>query len=218
MTQDDVITHRRLEPGRVAIVLATHRYCFPLERCISTHLELLESAADLIFVDNGSGGEMTTWVQERFPNVTVITREQNGFFCGGYNSGMQHAMDRNYEHVLIVNADTDVLNPGYVAELVNAAARHPKAAFFGPTVYLREHGNVQNTILRYPWFSRHLAHWLTSRFHATNRSAAATTDTPVDFLNGVCVLCRIQALREVGLLDEDMGGYVEDTDWSWRAR
>ena len=36
--------------------------------------------------------------------------------------------------------------------------------------------------------------------------------------NGVCVLCRSQALREVGLLDEAMGGYVEDTDWAWRAR
>jgi len=40
----------------------------------------------------------------------------------------------------------------------------------------------------------------------------------VEFLNGVCVLCRLEALREIGLLDETMGGYVEDTDWAWRAR
>jgi GT2 family glycosyltransferase len=32
------------------------------------------------------------------------------------------------------------------------------------------------------------------------------------------VLCRLDALREIGLLDETMGGYVEDADWSWRAR
>ena len=209
---------QRTQPGTVGIVIATHKYCYPLERCISTHLELLGSPADLIFVDNGSGGEMTAWAQERFPDITVVTRSQNGFFCGGYNSGMQHAVDNGYKYVLIVNADTDVLNPGYLTALTAAAERNPRAAFLGPRVFLREEGNVQNTILRYPWFGRHLFHWLTSRFHPVNRSAQATAETEVDFLNGVCVLCRVAALREIGLLDEDMGGYVEDTDWSWRAR
>ena len=181
-------------------------------------MEMLDSPADIIFVDNGSGGEMTAWAKERFPDVTVITRQDNGFFCGGYNSGIQYAIDHKYEYVLIVNADTEVSNAAYLSKLVTASERHPTAAFLGPKVYLREEGNVQNTILRYPWFARHLSHWLTSWFHSENRSAAAKTDTEVDFLNGVCVLCRVEALREVGLLDEDMGGYVEDTDWSWRAR
>jgi GT2 family glycosyltransferase len=34
----------------------------------------------------------------------------------------------------------------------------------------------------------------------------------------VCILCRCAALREFGLMDEHYGGYVEDADWSWRAR
>ena len=120
--------------GKVAIVIATHRYCFPLERCISSHLELLESPADLVFVDNGSGGEMTAWATQRFPEITVITREQNGFFCGGYNTGMQHAIDGNYEYVLIVNADTEVCNQDYVANLACAADIHKTAAFLGPPI------------------------------------------------------------------------------------
>lgn len=208
---------KQMQPGRVAVVIATHRYCFPLERCISSHRELLRSPADIIFVDNGSGAEMTTWARQYFPDITIITREQNGFFCGGYNSGMQHAINAGYEYVLIVNADTEVCNPAYICDLVAAAERNSNAAFLGPRVYLREEGNVQNTILQYPWFSRHLWHWLTSRFHSTNRSVEAVDEISVDFLNGVCVLCRVDALREIGLLDEHMGGYVEDTDWSWRA-
>lgn len=203
--------------GRVAIVVATHRYCFPLERCIESHCRMLESPADLVFVDNGSGGEMTAWAREHFPEITVVTREVNGFFCGGYNTGMQYAIDQGYEHALIVNADTEVHDAGYLAALVEAAGQQTDAAFIGPKVFLREAGNVQNTILRFPWFGRHLTHWLTSRFRRVNRSEKTKQMTRVDFLNGVCVLCRVSALREVGLLDEDMGGYVEDTDWSWRA-
>ncbi|MCR9198652.1 MAG: glycosyltransferase family 2 protein [Planctomycetaceae bacterium] len=208
---------RKMAAGRVAIVIATHRYCFPLERCIESHCRMLESPADLIFVDNGSGNEMTTWARDHFPDITVVTRDVNGFFCGGYNSGMQYAIDHDYEHVLIVNADTEVHDEHYLSALVEAADQKVDAAFIGPKVFLREAGNVQNTILRFPWFRRHLAHWLTSRVHPVNRSEEAKQIAPVDFLNGVCVLCRVSALREVGLLDEDMGGYVEDTDWSWRA-
>ena len=32
------------------------------------------------------------------------------------------------------------------------------------------------------------------------------------------MLCRLDALREIGLLDETMGGYMEDGDWAWRAK
>lgn len=204
--------------GRTAVVVATHKYCYPLEECISSHLSLVQGPEDLIFVDNGSGGEMTQWARERFPDITIVTRQENGFFCGGYNAGMRNAIDRNYEYVLIVNADTSVHDENYIATLRTTADRHGDAAFVGPLVYIREAGNVQNTILSYPWFGRYLGQWLTARFRQKNRSAAAAEVTSVDFLNGVCVLCRVAALREVGLLDEDMGGYVEDTDWSWRAR
>jgi GT2 family glycosyltransferase len=204
--------------GRTAVVIATHKYCYPLEECISSHLKLLQYPEDLIFVDNGSGGEMTRWAQERFPDITVVTQQKNGFFCGGYNAGMRDAIERNYEYVLIVNADTSVYDDSYLNQLRAVADSNPRSAFLGPRVYIREPGNVQNTILCYPWFGRYLWQWLTARFRNNNRSAAAGKVTSVDFLNGVCVLCRVAALREVGLLDEDMGGYVEDTDWSWRAR
>ena len=40
----------------------------------------------------------------------------------------------------------------------------------------------------------------------------------VEYLNGVCVLCRIEALREIGLMDELFCGYYEDADWAYRAR
>lgn len=204
---------------RVAVIVATHQNCYPLDRCLEHHSKVLESPSDVVFVDNGSGGGMTDWVRERFPDVTVVEREKNGFFCGGYNSGLQYAIDHDYEFALIVNADTDIENSDYVKELVAAAGRHPRAAFLGPRVALRESSNIQNTVLRFPWFLPYLGSWLLDSFRTRpNRSMETKIDTRVDFLNGVCVLCRVSALREIGLMDEVMGGYVEDTDWSWRAR
>jgi GT2 family glycosyltransferase len=203
---------------RVAVVVATHDYCFPMEKCLTGFAAQLRSPADVILVDNGSQGKVSSWARDHAPDVTTIVRPTNGFFCGGYNEGLRHSIDSDYEFALIVNADTEVCNPRLIEQLVTIARRHPRAAFIGPQVFLREPGHVQNTVLEYPSFLRNA--WSFVRFKLLRGVPARSDDREreVEFLNGVCVLCRIAALREIGLLDEAMGGYVEDTDWSWRAR
>lgn len=205
-------------PPRVAVVVATHEYCYPLERCLAGFAAQSASPADVILVDNGSGGTVSAWAREHAPDVTTITRETNGFFCGGYNEGLRHAIDAGYDFALIVNADTEPCNPRLIEELVATALRHPRAAFVGPKVFLREEGNVQNTILSFPSFARNVRDFVRFKFLGGEPARSDDREREVEFLNGVCVLCRTDALREIGLLDETMGGYVEDADWSWRAR
>lgn len=207
-----------MDKGRVAIVVASHALLYPLDKCISSHAALCSSPRDLIVVDNGSGGNVAACAREFEPECTLLEREDNGFFCGGYNTGIQHAIDEGYEYVLIVNADTEVVNSDYVRALVDVADAEPTCAFIGPMVFNGDRDTIQNTILTFPWYWRYLVQWFSSRLSRTNRSAEAQEKTTVEFLNGVCVLCRVQALREIGLMDETMGGYVEDADWSFRAR
>lgn len=204
--------------GKVAIVVAAKKYCFPLERCLASLKDLLENPRDLVFVDDGSGGEMSRWAHELLPDITVITRPQNGHFCAAYNSGLAHAVDRDYEFALIVNSDTEVDNPGFVQDLLRVAERHPRGAFFGPKVFFRKSGNVQNTVLAFPWFRRTMASKARDWFLPRRPVRSGDQEKQVEYLNGVCVLCRVPALREVGLMDETLGIYVEDVDWSWRAR
>lgn len=212
------VSTRKTKPGSVAIVIATHKQCYPLDRCIKNHVNLLGAAKDLVFVDNGSGGELTDWAKKNFPNITIITREKNGYFCGGYNSGMQYAIKNRYEYVLIVNADTDVVNVNYIFDLMMVAKKRKEIAFVGPMVYIGAIGNIQNTVLLYPWFFRYMLNWFISPFVSFNRSKNMSRSTDIEFLNSVCVLMRVSALKEIGLFDEIMGGYVEDADLSLRGK
>lgn len=203
---------------RVAVVVATHAYCYPLEKCLAGFASQTATPADVILVDNGSGGRMTEWARDHAPAVTTLVREHNGFFCGGYNEGLRYAIDHGYDFALIVNADTEVCNDRLLVDLLEVAGRHPRAAFIGPMVYLRELGNVQNTVLTFPTFLRNLMSFIQYKLLGGESPQSDDREREVEFLNGVCVLCRLAALREIGLLDETMGGYVEDADWSWRAR
>ena len=204
--------------SRAAVVVVAHRSYATLDLCLQGFQVLVDHPADLIFVDNGSGGLLTEWVKQQVPNVTVLTLDNNRLFCGGYNAGIRHAMERDYEFVLIANADTEVVNPRFVARLVEAMERYPRAAFVGPLVYYRDRCTVQTTCLHFPSLLRSILVWLPYRLFPRVVSRQPAGEQNVGFLNGVCVLCRVQALREIGLMDETFGAYVEDTDWSWRAR
>jgi GT2 family glycosyltransferase len=116
------------------------------------------------------------------------------------------------------NADTEVVNPKFLEELLDVARRWPRAAFIGPLVYFRSHEVIQKTCLRFPDVMWETTIWLPWRLGRGYVDRQGEKERAVEFLNGVCVLCRVEALKEIGLMDETMGGYVEDADWAWRAR
>ena len=206
------------ENKRVGVVIATHKNCLPLSQCLLSFSNSLSNPLDVIFVDNGSEENLKNWIEQQFPAITSIRLPQNRLFCGGYNAGIRIAVERSYDFVLIVNADIEVVNPGFIAELVKTARRWPKAAFIGPLVYHRSQEVVQKTCLQFPGILRNAAIWLPWRLLPKCFDNQPDKETTVDFLNGICVLCRVEALRELGPMDENMGGYVEDADWAWRAR
>jgi GT2 family glycosyltransferase len=191
---------------------------FPkLEHCLRDFRKIVAKPRDLIFVDNGTDGKIGRWVERLFPETTIIELQENRFFCGGYNEGIRAAMRDGYDFVLLVNADTEVFDLGFLNELLNTAKRWPRAAFVGPVVYFHSPESIQKTCLQYPGILRNTAVWVPWRLARNQFQKQPEEETTVEFLNGICVLCRVKALREIGLMDEIFGGYVEDADWAWRA-
>ena len=179
---------------------------------------MLTDPSDLIFVDNGSKENLNSCAFECFPNITIVRLNVNQYFCGGYNAGIRVAMDRNHDFVLIVNADTEVVNRDYLQGLLGAAMRWPRAAFVGPKVFWKKTNFIQKTCLQYPSILQYSLMWLPWRLARKKFELQPDIEEEVPFLNGICLLCRVEALKEIGLMDENMGGYVEDADWAWRAR
>ncbi|MCX5919578.1 MAG: glycosyltransferase family 2 protein [Deltaproteobacteria bacterium] len=205
-------------PERTAVVICAHQRVISLERCMNGFLAIAGDPQDLILVDNGSRDELSGWIARQYPGVTVVRLAENRLFCGGYNAGIRVAIDRGYDFVLISNADTEVVNSGFLQELIKAARRWPRGAFFGPQVFLRSFDVIQKTCLQFPKVFRNAWLWLPWRVARRYFEEQVQEEAAVEFLNGVCVLCRVKAVKEIGLMDENMGGYVEDADWAWRAQ
>jgi GT2 family glycosyltransferase len=207
-----------IEGRKIAVIIATHEMVPQLEQALAAFQCIKNNPKDIIFVDNGSTQKLHEIVRKKFSEVTIIRLSRNKYFCGGYNAGIQAAMAAGYEFVLIVNADIEVKNLSFMDELLKTAKRWPNAAFIGPLVYYRSLHATQRTSLRFPNLLYHAAIWLPWRLGGKHFMGQKLNEKPVEYLNGVCVLCRIEALKEIGVMDDLFCGYFEDADWAYRAR
>ena len=171
-------------------------------------------------VDSGSPDGTPDMVEREFPAVRLIRRGNIGF------SAANNLVLRESEAaaVLLLNPDTEV----YAGTLDAALARLRADARIGMVgvKLVTESGELDHACKRsFPTPLSALAHF-TGIGRAEGASGALSQyratqlgdDEPgeVDAVNGAFMLCRAEAVREVGLLDEGYWLYMEDLDWCHR--
>jgi GT2 family glycosyltransferase len=102
--------------------------------------------------------------------------------------------------------------------MVNYLESHPEVGIAGPRVFLREVGNVQNTVLFAPGLWRSLKNWFRFRMNPRSLEFSGEEVVEAEVLNGVCLLIRAECLRRIGLFDENIFMYIEDAEMDYRAR
>lgn len=200
-----------------AIVVCGYNEKSNLGRCLHGLLQTVEQPEDLIFIDDASKDDSFEWVKEHYPKITAIKNARNQHYTGVYNKGIRLAMERGKDYVLMINADTEVVNKIFVKQLIEAAEKLPNSGFLGPKVYYRQKGIIQNTSLLKPTLSRHLFGWVWWRMRPSSFNRSDGKEHRAEFINTVCCLIRNRTIRDVGLMDESMGIYFDDVEWMTRA-
>jgi hypothetical protein len=202
----------------VYVIVLNYKMREVLAQCLSSLRTLRYPNYRVVVVDNESGDGTLEMVRERFPDHVTIQTGGNGGYTGGNNRGIEYALAAGADYVLILNPDTEVVNPDFLAELVRRAEAQPDLGIAGPKVFLRERGVVQNTILFPPGLWRNIANWVRFRLHPASLALSGEMEVEAQTLNGVCILIRCQCLRKIGLFDENLFMYIEDAEMDWRAR
>ncbi|MFL5873329.1 MAG: glycosyltransferase family 2 protein [Solirubrobacterales bacterium] len=204
------------------VVIVSHGAEALLRRCLRS-LEAHPVAAGemrVTVVDSGSPDATPEMVEREFPSVRLLRRDNIGF------SAANNVVLREDEAraVLLLNPDTEV----YAGTLDAGLARlrsDPEVGMVGVKL-VTESGELDHACKRsFPTPLSALAHFsgigrgegsgdALSQYRATHLG----DDEPgeVDAVNGAFMLCRAEAVREVGLLDEGYWLYMEDLDWCHR--
>jgi len=163
-------------------------------------------------VDSGSPDGTPDMVAAEFPEVRLLRRGNIGFSAAN-NIVLRESAARA---VLLLNPDTEV----YEGTLDAAMARldaDPRIGMVGVKL-VTESGELDHACKRsFPTPLSALAHF-TGAGGDQYRAGHLGDDEPgeVDAVNGAFMLCRAEAIAEVGLLDEGYWLYMEDLDWCHR--
>lgn len=203
------------------VVIVSHGAEELLRRCLRSLAEHPAGGGMRVtVVDSGSPDSTPDMVAREFPAVRLLRRENIGF------SAANNLVLREDEAaaVLLLNPDTEV----YAGTLDAALARlrgEPRVGMVGVKL-VTESGELDHACKRsFPTPLSALAHFTgigrtagsdgaLSQYRATHLDDDEAGE--VDAVNGAFMLCRAEAVREVGLLDEGYWLYMEDLDWCHR--
>jgi GT2 family glycosyltransferase len=194
--------------GRVVAVIVHWQDLEETRGCVAS---LAAENVEVLVVDNGSrepvGGVLG-------PAVTVQRSSENRGYAGGANLGIEAALARGAEIVLLLNNDARV-SPGATAAARAVLAGDARVAAVGPKVLTRE----DPSRLWLAWGD------VTYRQSLVALRGAGLPDGPafaqqrdVAWIAGCAMWMRREALAAVGLFDESFFAYHEEVDWCTRAR
>lgn len=183
--------------------------------CVESCRTLTYSRFRLVIVDNGSTDGSASVVRKRFPDVEVIETGCNLGFAGGNNVGIRHALENGADCIWLLNNDT-VVEPDTLSALVAVMEGDRKAGMVGSKIRYfdaRDRLWYAGAFLdgRVPYRCGH---------RGLNEEDLGQYDDAGEtgYVTGCSLLVRRELIEQIGLLDEGLFLYFEDTDWGARAR
>jgi GT2 family glycosyltransferase len=200
--------------GSVVVVVLSWNGREDTLACLRSLGEASYPRLDVVVVDNCSSDGSPEAVAAEHPGATLVRLESNRGFAGGMNAGIEAALARGADHVMLLNNDT-VVEPGFLEPLVEALELdEPAAAACSQMVFLDEPERVWYAGADFrPGRGHHGTNWGYGQPRLDETVPPYTTDRAC----GGAMLIGSDMLSDVGLFDESLFAYAEDTDWSLRA-
>ncbi len=165
----------------------------------------------LFLVDNASTDGSRQRLAGIFPKATLIENQRNVGLAPAINQALEHCLDGKTDYVLLLNSDT-TQEPDFLDRLVETADPRTIAV---PKVLSYFDRNRINT---------HAGgfDWRRGVFSGTHDGAPDGPETAarreIETASFCCMLIPAFAFHDVGVMDERLAMYYEDTDFVARAR
>lgn len=169
----------------------------------------------VVVVDNGSRDGSADAVAAEHPGMRLVRLPENLGFAGGMNAGARTAFSEGADAVVLLNNDMEV-EPDFVEPLVRALRADASAAAACAQILLT--GEPPRI-----WYAG-AAFEARRGYHGRNigygKPPLPTTAPPytTDRACGGAMLFTAATYERLGLFDEALFAYAEDTDWSLRAQ
>jgi GT2 family glycosyltransferase len=165
-----------------------------------------------IIVDNGSTDESVSKFAQ-LDDVTLVKLDKNLGFAAGNNAGIQFALSKGCDYVLLLNNDTK-LTANFLHPLLELFSNEQNVGIVSPKIYYTEPANKI-------WYAggKFKEPRILGELIGMDQLDTGQFDQSraVDFAVGACMLIDKKVFEKIGYLDDVLFFYHEDVDFSYRA-
>lgn len=198
-----------------SIILVNYNNYEDTIECIDSLFIASIPFSSIIVVDNNSQNNSVEQIKDKFKKIHLIESSKNLGFSGGNNLGIKNALERNSEFIILLNNDTIVEKNSIKILIKEMQSNITIEIATGLIKYYPEKDKV--------WYnggklivSRGLA--IHYDYGTNSNTLQSNKKRKIDFVSG-CYLClRSSVIDKLGLLSEDYFLYLEDIDYSARAK
>ena len=174
----------------------------------------LPEVATVLAVDNGSEDGSEGAVRERFPQAEFLQTGSNLGFAGGNNAGIEYALQRGAEAVLLLNNDTEV-EPGFLQAMLAGLDGDHRTGIVGASIaYHHDRGRLW----AYGGGRFDVATgWVRHVQQPVDAAALAVRGSRHFYITGCAMLIRRAVIEEIGSLSTEYFHFCEDVDFCLKA-
>ena len=178
---------------------------------------LIKSGADpsqIILIDNGSDDGSVRAFKDKLGNsLTIIENSDNVGYAQACNQGIEIAIKKRVEWILLLNNDT-IVAENFLEELEKANDYKNRLFIFSPLIFYFSEPKII-------WYSgdRRIPGTLITINPYRGKAPRLNFPElmPVDFVNGCGMLINRNVFETIGLFDPAYIMYGEEVDFCWRA-
>lgn len=181
-------------------------------QCIESLSKTPNLDFEIIILDNGSTDESINKLAN-LKKTTLIKSQTNLGFAGGHNLIIKTALSRKFDYVWLLNNDT-IVAPDCLEKLITHCEANKNTGMASPIIKDREAPHMLQHVLSL------LNSTNTGIFECMNINEAIELQKSKEnkvILWGTALLIKMSTIEKVGLLDENLFAYSEDTDYSLRC-
>jgi GT2 family glycosyltransferase len=188
----------------IFIVVVSYNGMKWLSKCLKS----CESCS-VIVVDNNSSDGSIPFIQEKFPEITILQQSNNLGFGAANNIGISYALKNGAEYVFLLNQDA-YLKPNTVEDLVKYYKKNTAYGILSP-IHLNGDGTkLDNNFSKYITLNNQLQ-------YDTLNQLFSKDIYEVPFVNAAAWLLPRNTIETVGGFDPIFYHYSEDVNYCQRV-
>lgn len=165
----------------------------------------------IVIVDNGSTDGSQEYIKRYYPDIKLIENEKNLGYPEGMNNGLAYLLGTDCEYILTLNNDM-VFDSKLLDELLRAAEQYPGCIFTAKQYYYDNPEKIHNAGGFFDIRNGRAWHKGIGDLDTGNDD----TIRQVDYAG--IIFAKKDVFKNVGLLEQSYFMYVDDTEWSIRAK